>query len=195
MRFKCENSHGHARNRSRLRNVRIWNDRSVRARTAQAPGPRFPFPQPFLGRRRMSYARGAFRSGHRSGRGWEASLPAPIQSPRVPFEAPAVCKEGPARHTPLPRWPGRRDLPLVQAVFIQLQTLICRNAAQLGVVFLGAGEIAERRAEGIRRNNSEIDLETISKQDRRFGFPFGQNALLFRIGKKGFHHRCRAVAR
>ena len=61
--------------------------------------------------------------------------------------------------------PGDAFLALENAVLVDLQPLGLREAAQLDVVVLRAGEVLKGGAEALRRHNSQVNLKPLSRAD------------------------------
>src|SRR4249920_3415022 len=86
-------------------------------------------------------------------------------------------------------------LRAVQAVLVELETLAHGHLADPDVVGLRAGEVDHRRAPRLERDDAEVDLQTLSRQDRRLRLTAREHAFGHPDLRERLHHSGRVVAR
>ncbi len=88
-----------------------------------------------------------------------------------------------------PRHPLAIRFAAGQAVFVERQALVDRDAPQLDVVRLAAGEIEQRRAERRARHHAHVHLEAAPELDRGFGLPLAEDVGDVGVAHERLHHR------
>ena len=89
---------------------------------------------------------------------------APARSRRAPRAARAGSSPGRARGRPPPRCaPATTFSPSREPVLVEAQALVDRDAAQLDVVLLAAGEVEQRRAERLGRHQPQVHLQAVAR--------------------------------
>ena len=87
----------------------------------------------------------------------------PNRTPAALRESPAGRPAGRAPRTLRPRSRRRSTFPLRRtkhAVLVDLQPAVFGQAAEHDVVLLRPGEVLQRRAEGLRRHDAQVDLHS-----------------------------------
>src|SRR5215475_9384565 len=84
--------------------------------------------------------------------------------------------------------PGHPLLAQEHAVLVELQAARLRELADRDVVRLRAGEVVERRAEALRGNDPDVDLQSALEHHRGPRGAGRPHYLHLRIGSEALHH-------